>query len=76
MGEVGMDIIKSVLPLIKCLRPSSAASLAKLRRQREALARAGAVLVNQLGPEVYPDIGCVLADAREVAVEKEHEKRI
>ena len=70
IGEVGMDILKSIRPLLLCLHPSSANSLTALRMQREEIAREGARLIKSLGPEVYPNVGCILADARKVAGEE------
>ena len=54
-GETGMDIAKSLWPLIVCLKPSSSNSLVKLRRRREELANEVTNLINELGPELFPD---------------------
>lgn len=55
IGEIGMDVLKSLPPLFVALNPRSSGSLAKLRARREALAKKVTDLVNELGPEVYPD---------------------
>ncbi|EAU35745.1 conserved hypothetical protein [Aspergillus terreus NIH2624] len=55
IGEVGMDIIKSLPPLVLCLNPSSANTLVKLRQRREALAHEVTETINTLGPELFPD---------------------
>ncbi len=54
-GEVGMDIAKSLRPLLVALSPSSGNSLVQLRRQRAALAHQVMDLINTLGPEMFPD---------------------
>lgn len=54
-GEIGMDIFKSLRPLIVALNPSSGNTLVKLRQRRAALAAEVTELVNTLGPEMFPD---------------------
>ncbi|KAI9884197.1 MAG: hypothetical protein M1823_004013 [Watsoniomyces obsoletus] len=54
-GEVGMDIFKSLRPLVLSLNPSSANTLVRLRRKRESLSADVTELINTLGPEVFPD---------------------
>ncbi|KAL3422323.1 acyltransferase [Phlyctema vagabunda] len=54
-GEVGMDIIKSLRPLLVALDPRSASSLVQLREYRQALAANVTDLINTLGPDVFPD---------------------
>jgi glycerol-3-phosphate O-acyltransferase/dihydroxyacetone phosphate acyltransferase len=54
-GETGMDILKSLRPLVLCLSPSSAGTLAQLREQRMELSRQVTELINTLGPDVFPD---------------------
>ncbi|RPB24062.1 hypothetical protein L211DRAFT_204556 [Terfezia boudieri ATCC MYA-4762] len=54
-GEVGMDIFKSLRPLLLSLKPSSANSLEKLRKRREELSVEVTEVINTLGPEVFPD---------------------
>ncbi|KAJ5815053.1 hypothetical protein N7474_006830 [Penicillium riverlandense] len=55
IGEVGMDIIKSLRPLILCLNPSSANTLVKLRARRVALTQLVTEAINTMGPELFPD---------------------
>lgn len=54
-GESGMDILKSLRPLILSLNPSSANTLVKLREKRATLSAEVTDLINTLGPEMYPD---------------------
>ncbi|KAI9654455.1 MAG: hypothetical protein M1831_005421 [Alyxoria varia] len=54
-GEIGMDIAKSLRPLVLALLPSSGNTLVKLRKWREELAHQVTALINQLGPEIFPD---------------------
>ncbi|PKY02576.1 putative glycerol-3-phosphate acyltransferase Sct1 [Aspergillus campestris IBT 28561] len=55
IGEIGMDIVKSLPPLVLSLNPSSANSLVRLRHQRAALAQHVTEAINTLGPELFPD---------------------
>ena len=55
IGEIGMDILKSLRPLILCLNPTSANTLVKLRARRAELSREVTDVINTLGPELYPD---------------------
>ncbi len=55
IGEIGLDVVKSLRPLLLCLSPSSASTLAKLRQQREDLSQKVTTLVNTLGPDLFPD---------------------
>lgn len=54
-GETGMDILKSLWPLVLCLSPSSASTLTRLREQRTELSRQVTELVETLGPDLFPD---------------------
>jgi len=54
-GEIGMDIAKSLRPLFLALIPSSGNTLVKLRKQRAELATQVTNLINELGPELFPD---------------------
>ncbi|KAI5267156.1 hypothetical protein E4T47_08117 [Aureobasidium subglaciale] len=54
-GEVGMDIAKSLRPLILSLGPWSGNTLIKLRAKRASLAEQVTEVINELGPELYPD---------------------
>lgn len=54
-GEVGMDIFKSLRPLVLCLLPTSSFSIHTLREQRAELSARVTDLINTLGPEMFPD---------------------
>lgn len=55
-GEVGMDIIKSLPPLLVALNPLSSSSLADLREHREALSDRVTETINDLGFGILPDV--------------------
>ncbi|KAK6538011.1 hypothetical protein TWF694_010904 [Orbilia ellipsospora] len=55
IGEIGMDIFKSLRPLVLSLNPGTANTLVKLRQRREDLAVEVANMINILGPELFPD---------------------
>lgn len=55
IGEVGMDIVKSLRPLVLSLNPTSANTLVKLRARREKLSQEVTEVINILGPELFPD---------------------
>lgn len=54
-GEVGMDIFKSLRPLMLCLVPTSTYNIHKLKLRREELSAQVTDLINTLGPEMFPD---------------------
>ncbi|KAF1822178.1 uncharacterized protein K489DRAFT_320537 [Dissoconium aciculare CBS 342.82] len=54
-GEIGMDIVKSLRPLLLSLNPASSNILLKLRKRREALQDGINEIINELGPELFPD---------------------
>lgn len=54
-GEVGMDIVKSLRPLVLCMNPSSSYNIQKLRERRAELQVQVTGLINTLGPEMFPD---------------------
>ncbi|KAI9870241.1 MAG: hypothetical protein M1830_004490 [Pleopsidium flavum] len=54
-GETGMDIFKSLRPLLLCLYPTSANTLVKLREKRAKLSTDVTEVINTLGPEMFPD---------------------
>ena len=54
-GEVGMDIVKSLRPLVLSLNPSSSNTIHKLRERRAKLSAEVTDLINTLGPEMFPD---------------------
>ncbi|KAL8914731.1 MAG: hypothetical protein Q9171_000744 [Xanthocarpia ochracea] len=54
-GETGMDILKSLRPLVLSLNPTSANTLVKLRQKRSELSAEVTDVINTLGPEMFPD---------------------
>lgn len=54
-GEVGMDIFKSLRPLVLCLWPFSGFNIQKLRLKRAELSAGVTDLINTLGPEMFSD---------------------
>lgn len=54
-GEVGMDIFKSLRPLVLCLVPASDYNIHKLKLRRAELSAQVTELINTLGPEMFPD---------------------
>ena len=54
-GEVGMDIAKSLRPLVVALNPASSNTIYKLRERRNQLSAEVTDLINTLGPEMFPD---------------------
>ncbi|ODV95850.1 hypothetical protein PACTADRAFT_49295 [Pachysolen tannophilus NRRL Y-2460] len=54
IGEVGMDIFKSIKPLILSLGPSQE-QLINLKQERKKLSLEVTELCNNLGPKVFPD---------------------
>lgn len=55
LGEIGMDILKSLRPLLLCLSPFSAGAIIELRERRGVLAGQVTELINTLGPDLFPD---------------------
>lgn len=55
IGETGMDIVKSLRPLVLSLYPTSANTLQQLREKRATLSREVTDVINTLGPEMFPD---------------------
>ena len=66
-GEAGMDIFKSLRPLFLCLIPSSSNTLVKLQDRRENLTVRINDLINDLGPELFPDF-----DAQRIVQDSSH----
>ena len=54
-GEVGMDIVKSLRPLLVSLNPASSNTVVRLRERRTQLSAEVTDLINTLGPEMFPD---------------------
>ena len=55
IGEIGMDILKSLPPLVLCLKPSSSNTFVKLRKKRTHLSHEVTELINKFGPELFDD---------------------
>ncbi|KAI5362029.1 Putative phospholipid/glycerol acyltransferase [Septoria linicola] len=55
VGEIGMDILKSLRPLLLSVNPTSSNTLVRLRRDREVLSERINEVINELGPQLYPD---------------------
>ncbi|CAF9921892.1 hypothetical protein IMSHALPRED_005280 [Imshaugia aleurites] len=55
IGETGMDIVKSLRPLVLSLYPTSANTLQRLREKRATLSHEVTDVINTLGPEMFPD---------------------
>ncbi|KAI0996495.1 putative acyltransferase [Podosphaera aphanis] len=54
-GEIGMDVVKSLRPLVLSLHPASNTHIHKLQERREKLSMEVTNVINTLGPEVFPD---------------------
>ncbi|KAI9761495.1 MAG: hypothetical protein M4579_001005 [Chaenotheca gracillima] len=54
-GETGMDILKSIRPLLLALNPTSSNTFVKLRARRATLSSEVTNAINTLGPEMFPD---------------------
>ncbi|RMD44195.1 hypothetical protein DV735_g1020, partial [Chaetothyriales sp. CBS 134920] len=64
IGEVGMDVLKSLPPLFIALNPRSSASFTRLQQRRQALSVKVTDVINTLGPEVFADfdVSRIVAD--------------
>ncbi|KAK0937319.1 Glycerol-3-phosphate/dihydroxyacetone phosphate acyltransferase [Friedmanniomyces endolithicus] len=67
-GEIGMDIFKSLRPLMLSISPSSKNTLVNLRKRREKLQDDTNNIINELGPELFPDF-----DRRRIIPEQHHD---
>jgi glycerol-3-phosphate O-acyltransferase/dihydroxyacetone phosphate acyltransferase len=56
IGEIGMDVMKSLPPLLLDLSPSSTNSMAKLRGQRQVLLSQVSDVIDSFGQELFPDL--------------------
>ncbi|KAI9816133.1 MAG: hypothetical protein M1832_005140 [Thelocarpon impressellum] len=54
-GETGMDIFKSIRPLVLSLNPTSANTLVRLREKRLTVSNEVTELINTFGPEMFAD---------------------
>lgn len=55
VGEIGMDVLKSLRPLFLSIQPGGNNTLTKLRAERQTLQDRINEVINELGPELYPD---------------------
>ncbi|KKY16015.1 putative glycerol-3-phosphate o [Diplodia seriata] len=55
IGEVGMDVVKSLPPLLVALNPWSKGALVRLRERRRRVAKEVLDVVERFGPEVFED---------------------
>lgn len=78
IGEVGMDVLKSLPPLFIALNPRSSSTLTRLRERRENLAAKVTQLINELGPQVFPDFDAdkIVADTYREGAYQSHLKRM
>ncbi|KAF2400636.1 glycerol-3-phosphate O-acyltransferase [Trichodelitschia bisporula] len=70
-GEIGMDIAKSLWPLLVSLSPAHGNQLVKLRERRATLAAQVTDLINELGPEMFPDF-----DSSRIIADPYHETQL
>jgi glycerol-3-phosphate O-acyltransferase/dihydroxyacetone phosphate acyltransferase len=63
IGEVGVDIIKSLPPLLIALSPKSAYALAEIRTQRQGLSARVVDVIDNFGLEILPDLEPEMLDA-------------
>ncbi|KAI0831214.1 glycerol-3-phosphate O-acyltransferase [Trametes gibbosa] len=54
-GEAGVDVLKSLRPLVVALFPGQQRSLDKLKQMREDVANELAEVINEFGPKVFED---------------------
>ncbi|KAF8983662.1 hypothetical protein BGZ46_009802 [Entomortierella lignicola] len=54
-GEQGVDILKSIRPLFLSIIPGEENTIDELRKSRAELKKTVTNLINELGPEIYPD---------------------
>lgn len=69
-GEIGMDIFKSIRPLVLSLNPTSSNTLVQLRERRARLQAEITEIVDELGPELFPDF-----DKQRIIPDQKHEER-
>ncbi|KAK9478754.1 hypothetical protein V1514DRAFT_330314 [Lipomyces japonicus] len=55
IGEIGMDISKSLKPLFTCLNPNKINAVAELKSTREELSAEVTEVINSFGPDVFPE---------------------
>ncbi|PLB53564.1 glycerol-3-phosphate acyltransferase Sct1 [Aspergillus steynii IBT 23096] len=55
IGEIGIDVLKSLPPLLVALSPRSSNNLAQLRAQRQELSARVVDTIDTFAPEIFPD---------------------
>ncbi|PGH19350.1 hypothetical protein AJ80_03990 [Polytolypa hystricis UAMH7299] len=55
IGEIGIDVLKSLPPLLLALNPMSSGSLARLRAERQVLSARVVDVIDTFGPEIFPN---------------------
>ncbi|EEP82468.1 conserved hypothetical protein [Uncinocarpus reesii 1704] len=55
IGEIGIDVMKSLPPLFVALNPLSINSLARIRAERQAVSAQVVEVINLFGPEIFPN---------------------
>ena len=78
IGEVGMDIVKSLRVLIVALSPRGSTQLTRLRERRALLAKEVTDVINHFGPEVFPDFDAdrIVADPFREGAYQSYLKRV
>lgn len=78
IGEIGMDVLKSLPPLFVALNPKSSNSLVRLQQRREALSRKVTDIINTLGPDLFPDFDAerIVPDPFREGAYQSHYRRI
>lgn len=71
IGDTGMDIFKSLKPLLLSLDPKHKNTVEKLRNKRRQLVGEITELVNSLGPELFPDFNKYALRSTEIDESKE-----
>lgn len=66
-GEIGMDIFKSLRPLVLCINPTQSNTFVRLRQKREELTQRINDIINELGPELFPDF-----DQQRIVTDPDH----
>ncbi|KAG9019495.1 hypothetical protein FRB90_001568 [Tulasnella sp. 427] len=54
-GEAGVDVLKSLRPLVIALFPGQQVQLDKIRKERERLSNELSEIINEFGPKLYED---------------------
>ncbi|CDK25106.1 unnamed protein product [Kuraishia capsulata CBS 1993] len=74
IGEVGMDIFKSIRPLFSALGPNQN-MLQEVQEERRRLTMEVTGVCNDLGPKVFPDFNRVIQKSIHKGLDEEEEER-